>query len=102
MGASNKPSPDRLPALRACIEELKLEKVRLQKAGFPRDSGSVGDSIIMLGDIIEYGVHGGKLPNALNKYVRAILEKHGFSDLIHEPFAQRPLPAPRPYRPKRG
>lgn len=90
MGA--KPSADRLPALNACIEDLRGEQKRLQKAQQPRDAGSVRDAITMLGDIIEYGVHGGKLPSAVNPYTRAILEKHGLLDFIHPPFPRREPP----------
>lgn len=102
MGVSNKPPADRLPALLACIEDLKVERKRLAKAQQPRDAGSVRDNITMLGDIIEYGVHGGKLPSAVNQYTRDIMKKHGVDDFIHPPFERRPLPTSLlPHHPRR-
>lgn len=73
-------------ALRSCLEELQAEQARLRKAKI-RDASSMLDDLVMLGDILEHGVHGGKLPSSINRYTREILAKHGLSeDLIHQPF----------------
>jgi len=88
-----KPAKERIPALEACIADLNAESRILKKRGGAkrRDGSGVLDVVLFLKDIIKYGIHGGKVPYAMNRFARAIFEEDGVEDFIQEPRPRKSL-----------
>lgn len=89
-----KPTADRIPAINACLADLRTLAKLLAKQKLSRDRGNVTDDICMLELVRDYGSYGGKVAYPVNEPSFSVFEKHGIADLIHSkpPRKQRHVP----------
>lgn len=92
MGIKDKPAPERLPAIEACILDLQAKAKELRKKKQNRDAGCVIDNIVSLEEVVKWGSHGGKVPYPVSEPSLSIFKKHGIDDLIHAPWKPRHRP----------